>query len=346
MTFRPSIRFQLDFLKQLQRIFNEGEFVATYKFALLHALADICVEHEVSPDGSMHVPLRVIGEKFIELYWHHAEPYREVSSGDGVLRQNTKGQAQIISRLEDVRANYLTLAQFRRSGAWKATVSFASTQIKQMPLWRLQTLGGEPGEFLYANQIEDNGIRLKAGVADSLRAFYPLVLHLVRGHWVSHIRSIPANTGLVGEHADLEYFLFGTQRSVLEKAAPVLEELQTGLCFYCGKPMKAEWNVDHFIPWARYPRDLGHNFVLAHAACNQHKGDTLAARRHVERWLQRNTEHEKLLTSELGMTFHCDAPTSRRIAKWSYELDLSASARLWVMAKQYEPCGRDVLGLF
>lgn len=345
MSLQPSTEFQLDFLRQLQRIFNEGEFVATYKFALLHALADISVEREAAPDGSLHVPLSSIGEKFLELYWHHAEPYREAGTGSGVLKQNTKGQAQIISRLEEIRAVYPTISQFRHGKGWTSAVTFAAAQIEKMPLWKLQTLGGVRGEFLYANELVGDGIMLKPGVAASLRAFYPLVLHLVRGHWLSHIRRIPANNHLVGEHADLEYFLFGTQRAVLEKARPALEHLQAGCCFYCRKPMKGDWQVDHFIPWARYPRDLGHNFVLAHASCNQQKSDTLAAAQHVERWRDRNDEHGAWLAGELGGTFVCDEPTSRRIAKWSYELDASASARLWIKARQYEACDGRVLML-
>ena len=35
---------QLKFLRNVQRVFAEGEFVATYKFALLHSIADPCVE--------------------------------------------------------------------------------------------------------------------------------------------------------------------------------------------------------------------------------------------------------------------------------------------------------------
>ncbi len=337
---------QLELLRQLQRIFNEGEFVATYKFALLHAIADICVESYALPDGTLHIPLRRLGEKFLELYWHHAEPYGESEVGDGVLRQNTKGQAQIISRLENVRASFPTISRFRQSSQWMPAVTFAASQIEKMPLWRLQTLGGVSVEFLYANHLVDDGIVLKPGVAAGLRAFYPMVLHLVRGHWVSHIRRMPANNYLVGEHADLEYFLFGAKRSSLEKAKPLLDQLQQGTCFYCHKPVKGDWQVDHFIPWTRYPRDLGHNFVMAHATCNQRKSDTLAAGMHVERWLERNVQHGEVISGELSQLFLCDAETSRRVARWSYELDLSSSARLWVGGRQYEAISKELLALF
>lgn len=38
---------ELEFLLKIQRVRDEGDFVATYKFALLNALADISVESDV-----------------------------------------------------------------------------------------------------------------------------------------------------------------------------------------------------------------------------------------------------------------------------------------------------------
>jgi 5-methylcytosine-specific restriction endonuclease McrA len=34
-------------------------------------------------------------------------------------------------------------------------------------------------------------------------------------------------------------------------------------------------HIDHFIPWSRFPVDLGNNFVLALATCNGKKSDRL-----------------------------------------------------------------------
>lgn len=49
---------------------------------------------------------------------------------------------------------------------------------------------------------------------------------------------------------------------------PVLMDLQRGQCFYCGETASREGDhVDHFIPWAKYPINLGHNFVLADQRC-------------------------------------------------------------------------------
>ncbi|VTU14408.1 hypothetical protein RA8CHR_00576 [Variovorax sp. RA8] len=40
----PSAEQQLEFLTKLQRLFAEGDFTATYKFALLIVLSDLAVE--------------------------------------------------------------------------------------------------------------------------------------------------------------------------------------------------------------------------------------------------------------------------------------------------------------
>ena len=44
MTPAPSPEAQLAFLAKLQRLFAEGDFTATYKYALLISLADLAVE--------------------------------------------------------------------------------------------------------------------------------------------------------------------------------------------------------------------------------------------------------------------------------------------------------------
>ena len=44
MSREPTAEEQLVFLAKIQRIFAEGEFTATYKFALLVSLAELAIE--------------------------------------------------------------------------------------------------------------------------------------------------------------------------------------------------------------------------------------------------------------------------------------------------------------
>jgi 5-methylcytosine-specific restriction endonuclease McrA len=108
--------------------------------------------------------------------------------------------------------------------------------------------------------------------------------------------------------------LFGTDRACLAVARPVLREIQPDTCFYCQGPLQNAGGVDHFIPWARYPRDLGHNFVLAHKACNNDKRDLLAATSHLAKWRDRNAGHSVTPVNELGGHFVCDEATMLRVA--------------------------------
>ena len=91
---------QLEFLSNVQRLLSEGQFTATYKYALLLAIADICVEDGEDDGASFVIQTSKIAEKFITYYWPQARPYEGV-----VLRQNTGKAPAIISALCEVAEN-------------------------------------------------------------------------------------------------------------------------------------------------------------------------------------------------------------------------------------------------
>ena len=62
----PTAEEQLKFLMNVQRLLAEGQFTATYKYALLLALADIAVEVGDYTGGSLNVPTKLIAEKYIQ----------------------------------------------------------------------------------------------------------------------------------------------------------------------------------------------------------------------------------------------------------------------------------------
>ncbi len=156
-----------------------------------------------------------------------------------------------------------------------------------MPLLKLQTVGEETREFLYENRVEGRGdhafITLRPGIAFCFRSFHPLVVDLAQTAWARFIRR--TNPKLLGERAELREFLFGAPRANLRAVREPLMEIQEGRCFYCERRLGGAPHVDHFVPWSRYPVDLGHNFVVAHESCNVAKADHLAAERHLRRWV-------------------------------------------------------------
>ena len=325
------------FLRQFQELLAEGGFVATYKFALLQALADLSVEEKTAPDGSLRLHVEQLAEKFVEYYWNQARPFR-----DEVLRQNTRGQAEVITLVSEYRQQSNgRLGGLRiRNEQWQRLNKRVAAVIVKMPLWKLQNIGNQSNEFLYRqSDYQDRTIRLLPGVPAAFRAFHPMLTSMIRGGWIAQIHRIKTNREHLGPGAELEEFLFGTDRKSLERYRDLLHEHQAGECFYCGKKVPGKGDLDHFVPWSRYPLDLGHNFVFTHAACNNAKRDYLAAPIHVERWRVQNLDEGHRLRrrfDEAGLLH--DLARSELIARWAYQQGQASKAQLWVRKGEFEAC--------
>ena len=328
---RPPADEQVAFLRHLQRLLDEGQFVATYKYALLLALAELCVETGDDSGSELGISLSAIADKFLAMYWSHTLPYPVPGSGsDTPLSQNLGRNIAVLREIGAFRSRIDSLAQARRHPDWTRLREATTRIVREMPLMRLQTLRGGELIFLYRNQIDEDAIRLLPGVAFHFRQFHGLVQHVVRGAWVRHIRSNPRNDTLLGQTADLEEFLFGSGRAQYPHLKEALRELQAGKCFYCGKSLGRDFQLDHFISWSRYPSDLGHNFVLADRRCNSEKSDLLADQLFLAAWQERNRTRERDLATVFERSaVSNDRVASERIAKWAYARAELSGAVFW-----------------
>lgn len=343
---------QVEFIAYLQRLLVEGDFVATYKFALLHALADICIEkaHYTSPNSGPNTSSNIsheaesiitideIVEKFIELYWQHSLPFSATDAEPFLLLQNSGKQSALINNLSAFRSQGVrNLSQLKAHSGWSKLCSETRKTLKEGPLWRLQLLAGNPECFYYPHDKSKKYIQLNSGIAFCFRRFHDLVVSLARSHWTQKVCDFASNQNVIGGQGNLSDFLFGSDRKAIIQARPLLLQIQHGNCFYCQQALKEQGEVDHFIPWARYPSDLGHNFVLAHSKCNNAKRDHLAAEQHKDRWFEQNIiKHEKIITSELNSYFVCESQRSEAIATWAYQLAAQNRSPLWLKGKEFK----------
>lgn len=342
---------QVAFLLNVQRLLGEGSFVATYKFALLHALADLALAEGDDGGAELRLETPKIAERLVELYWRQAAPHEGGTHthslvGAGTesppvrqLLQNTGRQAAIIGHIAEVGMSR-SLGRFRRDepAAWRMLVTKVDATLRKMPLWKLQTVGSEAVEFLYANDPGQvaTSIVLRPGVAYCLRTYHGLVTELCRGAWLRFIRR--QNRDLEQGNVDLSSFLFGRERESLNEYRQPLLAVQSGECFYCRQSMGSEpGQVDHFVPWARYAADLPHNFVLAHANCNRHKSDLLAGETHLERWVERNTVSTGIFVEATSQSVG-DAVSRRahNVARWAYAQNDASKLRVWSRGRQME----------
>jgi len=334
----PTAQAQLDFLRNIQAVLEDGQFVATYKFALLTALADLAVEMGADDGAPCRLALADIAGKFVAYYWQQAAPF--AGAGDaGVLRQSTGQQAAVLNLLAGERSIGLgTVAQLRASPSrWQSVLTRIARIIREQPLYRLQVVAGEARIFLYPHDEHAEAITLLPGVAYQLRRFHPLVTGLARARWMSLIRGIPANHNMVGQAHDLERFLFGNERQPITHHLPMLTDQQRGLCLYCGARLRAgDTHVDHFIPWSLHRFDAVPNLVAAHGQCNLAKRDMLAAERHLERWVERNAaafREPPPGAAELAATA---GDAALRIARWAYQRNDDNGAAVWLQGRQTE----------
>jgi hypothetical protein len=330
----PSSDEQIRFLLYVQRLLAEGSFVATYKHALLLSIADICVERGDDSGGSLRITTGELAEKFISYYWRQSVPYHPAGRPGAVLKQNTGKQAAVIGSILKAQEAYGgSLVRLKAdAAAWRRLKRSVAETIRIMPLWKLQTIGRTRVEFLYDHDPkEGNEILLKEGVCFCLRLFYGLVHELVRGAWLRFVRGVNENRLLLGDATDLSDFMFGSSRAQLDVYKTILMEYQDGRCFYCLRPLQDKTDVDHFIPWSRYPVDLGHNFVLAHGTCNALKSDRLAAVEHLGRWCDRNEKYgvELARAFQERSVVH-DEHTSLQITCWAYGQAQAAGSLVWL----------------
>jgi hypothetical protein len=69
----------------IQRLLDEGLFTASYKFALLLALAVLSIEQADDSGGPLELTTDAIAEKFVEYYWRQVAPY--VTAGEATILQ-------------------------------------------------------------------------------------------------------------------------------------------------------------------------------------------------------------------------------------------------------------------
>ena len=335
---------QIRFLENFQTLLTEGQFTATYKFALIVALADIAVETPVDGGAPLEIPVRRIAEKFVAYYWDQVVPWTPAGRATraGILTQNTGKPASVLKRVIEVRESLSSYqVDVRRSPReWSALLTSVGQVVKVMPLWKLQRLPGRVLDFLYENVGRGDSVTLKPGVAFHLRRFHPLITGMARAAWADFVRKLKANQPLLGQATDLHSFLFGMERTDLKDFRVLLRDLQGGACFYCARRIGRDAAVDHLVPWSRYPVDLAHNFVLADAGCNTGKSDFLPDVPFLERWMRRNDEHRFPLAEGFAR-LHAphDLDASVQIAAWAYEQVERTGGRVWALDRKYVPLG-------
>ena len=198
----PNADQQLQFLQRIQQLLTDANFTSTYKFALLLAITELSVEIGQDNGQPLAIPIRLLAEKTIELYWQQTLPYWTAQPDhNGIFWQNTSKQAAIINSVLSLRqAGCHSLAQARTHPDWASIVRQVGDTLKKMPIQYLQNINGQPLPFLYQPQLQKSPnnqgsyLILHSGVMYCLRQFQSIIQQLVRQKWITFIQKLlPTN---------------------------------------------------------------------------------------------------------------------------------------------------------
>ena len=347
------------FAERLLEVIDSGRRTATYKLALLIALLDLCARHS-DADGRAPQLLytRDIAKQVTVLYWPQVIPYLVPGAGAAVeLRQITLPRAAIIAAVSEFRGAAVAagaaswhLARQRLPGAYQAMLDQVEVTVAEQPLPRLQAVGSGdtvfpflyelswgPRESFSPARLRRHGprgaaVRLLPGAGDELLRLGPLVRPLVELHWTRMVAEI---NNVAPAELDLHRHLFGAARVIPPKALrDGIAALQGGECFYCGRPLGAAPEADHFIPRIRCGIDAIENLVLADRRCNNDKRDLLPAPPHVTAWAQRNQRHgTALINLATANRWDTDPAATAAVARSIYSHLPPGRTPLWLGVK-------------
>ncbi len=340
------------FAEKVLALLDRGSFNATYKYAVLLGLMDLCLEM-TQRDGSppAMVTTAQLAQKVVALYWPQAAPF--VVKDDVVLQQNKGSQAAIVGLIRDFRTwnggdagTTLYRAQLERPKEYSKLLREVEWKLVEMPLPRVQRVGQMEDRFVYQIAWEesirrgewsdesafDNRIHFVDHAAELMVRLSGLLRPLIQREWSKMVARL--NPALI-QDSKLDNFLFGVSRAALQAVRDPLRELQDNSCFYCERDLGREVEVDHFMPWARYPDNGLDNLVITHRTCNNAKRDFLAASEHVARWSDRASTLSRQL-EEIAQ--HCnwerDLVRTAGVIRGVY-LRLPLDMKLWSKEREF-----------
>lgn len=299
------------------------------------ATVNLAIESGVSDDSEYSVSYQQLAEQFIQLYWTQALPFSD-QSGDSVLRQSsTTGQAKVITSIlklqQETKTTSIHVARTRSIKKWQSTIKDVAQTIKNNPAKYLQSAQDKViREFLYVYNPKENAIVLMPGIAYCFTRFSQIIHKLCQQYWTEFVRKNRHNQIYFSDDIDLQQFLFHQSRQNLKVLEFILIDIQQGQCFYCHKPLENNIEVDHFIPWSKYPVDTTHNFVLTDHKCNNSKRDYLAEELFYEKWLKRNQQHGHTIEQEAKtIGFITNQQRSETISQWAYQIAVEHEDLVW-----------------
>ncbi len=256
----------------------------TYKYGLVKAILDnLFNAHE--ENDLFYIPYSELFGKFAENYWNLIVKYH--------LKQMIKNTQSEYSAIEKIYMDAVNddpeLANIEFSSIdesmQRSFISKVSVDCRKYVVGALyEDLAGTIYSF---DLSEYDGIYISKKAYVFLMKYKSEIEKLNYYAWAQFLEKINDESVLVKLIDKLD--LATPVRKDLSVFRLVLQrEFEENTCFYCGRKLSDNSDVDHFIPWKFVKTDNLWNFVLACKSCNSRKNDRIPDQSMLQRVILRN----------------------------------------------------------
>ncbi len=285
---------------------------STYKFGFLKSILDSLFSGELTNRG-YELSFFTLFSGFVENYWnlvtkYHLKQMRYNGSGElsglelvfnkAVQKSLAIGDLEFMSLCEADRNTiiYEVIKKCKKNVVGAMYGNFDGMlygfDLKEMMIW----INPVSYEFLLKHKFELDKLNYYA--------------------WAKYLEKINNDNVLVKVLDKLDEAT--AKRNDLSKYREILRrEFEQDRCFYCGKMITHNAEVDHIIPWKLVKEDRIWNFVLSCKSCNSKKNDKIPEKKIMIKVLERN-ERIHPETSELVATEMKEYSSEAMMRLWSY----------------------------
>lgn len=256
---------------------------STYQFGILKSIMDSLFSGKVSNRG-IEMSFQLLFSKFAENYWNLVTKYH--------LRQMRYNGQSDKSKLEQIFDSIITDEQaLQRLEFDSLNVEdknrIVSEVLKSCKANPIGALYNNFDGMLYGFDIDEEILWLNPVAYEFLLKYKFELEKLNYYSWARYLEKINEDNMLIRVLEKLEDAT--PKRNDLSLYRNILKnEFEINTCFYCGKKLTSNIEVDHIIPWKLVREDKMWNFVLACKTCNGKKNDRVPDSRKLLQVIDRN----------------------------------------------------------
>ena len=277
-------------LETIESILNRDKKDATYKPALVRALAELATTSHHSatwlPGGRVAVPLRLIADKWVEYYWPLVESFEFIPQKRGEkpdcakpmkfraplarLVEHYRNRGGLAGFTVDYRSRGLSEEAAKVHGQALSKVRDA---IREGPVYFAG--GGGSGTFRYDSA--SGRVEMAADLWRELSLMGAWIADATVLRWAELTADISQGLLKASQVIDALLTVPLAERDV-HAARSLYEDLADKVCVWTGVALGGRFELDHAIPFALWRNNDLWNLLPASKAANQDKRDRLPSR--------------------------------------------------------------------